>query len=159
MASKVDVEKELILAISGNFDIDALATSYFGNDLSCARANDWTFQQGIPYPFADVFCRRKIDRIDSAEFVTHIKIFIPRNFDDSDLLETTTPIRTEVARDNLDELSALIIYEIKDYLLSSGIDGNRGIEFGEITSDTLAPNGESDMLEFIEFSFKLQKCL
>lgn len=159
MASKTQVEQEFITGVINNGTINALTQSFFGADLNGSKANDWTFQQDIPYPFLDVFCRRKVDNVNEDFFAVHMKLLIPRQFDTSNLLETETGVRSEVARNQLDELSQLILVELKDHLLSFGIGGNKGIDFGEIQSDTLEPIGENDLLEFTEFTFTLQKCL
>ena len=159
MASKTNVEQEFITAIIGNGTIDAMATNYFGAALSGSQANDWTFQQSVPYPFIDVFCRRKVDRVSQDTFIVHLKLLVPRNFDSDNLIETESPIRSEVARNHLEELKELVLVELKDHLLAFGVNGNKGIEFLEIQSDTLEPIGENDLLEFIEFSFTLDKCL
>ncbi len=159
MVNKSDVESEFIVAIIGNSDIDTLAINYFGSNLSGSKANDWTFHQNIAYPFVDVFCRRKIETQSQIEFVVHMKLLTPRNFGTDGLLETTTPTRSEIARNHIEELSSLIVNELRDHLLSFGIDGNKSIEFGEVQCDTLEPIGENDLLEFIELSFTLKKCL
>ncbi len=141
-------------ALLDDIDLDTVSNDQLGAPLHYYVQEDYERLSGLIFPYAHVFCHRRIDGNREIGYGVAIAISSTR-------LPSTKASRMtkETTSDNIGKVVDKVIEVIRDEMAQFGFAGEKGFEMDVISELLISPKGETDMQYIVDFELRQTNCL
>ncbi len=141
-------------ALLSDTDLDAVSTTELGSPLHYYVQEDYERLGELVFPYAHVFCHRKLEGTREVGYGVAIAVSAYRN-------PSTKNVRItkEATSDNIGTVVDKIIEVVQDEMMQFGFAGEKGFKMDGVSELLIAPSGETDMQYILDFELRQENCL